>query len=153
MKRFSTPLRAVSLLVVAVVACGALYAQANDMVVAKASEFVTLLQKGDFQAAYQKVDSNLGFKSNPDTFKKYWQALESKAGKFVEVKRSSVENKDGYFVVTQVAKFEKGHVDLKVALDNMMRVSGFQYANHKDDAAGSNPQAASQPAPAATPAS
>jgi hypothetical protein len=152
MKRFSSPLRIAVFVAVTLAAFGALYAQANDMVVAKANEFVTLLQKGDYNGAYQKVDSNLGFKANPETFKKYWENLTAKAGHLVEVKRSTVENKDGYYVVTTVVKFEKGHVDLKVALDNMLRVSGFQYQNHKEDGS-SNPQASAQPQAPAAPAS
>lgn len=152
MNRFSSPFRTGLFVAAALAAFGALYAQANDLVVAKAKEFVTLLQKGDYNGAYQQVDSNLGFKTNPETFKKYWENLTAKAGPLVEVKRSTVENKDGYYVVTSVAKFEKGHVDLKVALDNMLRVSGFQYQNHKDHGA-SNPQAFTPPQEPAAPAS
>ena len=115
-------------------------AQGSDLAVGKAKDFITLLSKGDFNGAYAKVDSNLGFKATPDTFKSYWQNLISKAGNFVELKEATVENKEGVMVVTQVAKFEKGHVDLKVALDNSLKVAGFQYTNHKAAAA---PQAAS----------
>ncbi len=152
--------------VLALVATGAM-AQVNDLAVGKAKEFIGLLQKGDFNGAYGKVDSNLGFKASPDTFKAYWQNLINKAGNFVEYKEASVENKDGVMVVTQVVKFEKGHVDLKVALDNSLKVSGFQYTNHKASEAhasasaqppaggapAASPQAQAQPKPAAAPPS
>ncbi len=131
----------------------AVRAQMNDMAINKAKEFIQLLQRGDYDGAYSRVDSNLGFKANPETFKKYWQNLLSKAGNFVEFKDAKVESQNGMVVVTQVAKFEKGHVDLKVALDNSLRVSGFQYANH--EAPKSQAQSQSQPAqaPAASQAS
>jgi hypothetical protein len=51
-------------------------------------------------------------------------------------------------VVTQVVKFEKGHVDLKVALDSQLKVAGFQYVNHK---AAAPSQAQAPAAPAVTP--
>lgn len=126
-------------------------AQANDLAVGKAKEFIELLHKGDYNGAYARVDSNLGFKATPDTFKGFWQNLTSKAGAFVEFKQATVDNVNGSTVVTQVVKFEKGHVDLKIALDNNFKVSGLQMANHKAAAA---PQAQSQapPAPAASPA-
>jgi hypothetical protein len=132
----------------------------NEMAVGKAKEFIQLLQKGDFNGAYARVDSNLGFKATPDTFKSYWQNLLSKAGSFVEFKDATVESKDGAVVVTQVAKFEKGHVDLKVALDSQLKVAGFQYTNHKaapPQASGaaqppSDPQAQTQAPASPTPA-
>lgn len=119
---------------VALLAAGALMAQSSDPVVSKANQFVTALQKGDYSAAYQLVDSNLGFKITPEKLGSVWQNLVSRAGSLKELKRSTVENKNGYFIVTTVAKFEKGHVDILVALDNMMRVADFQFKNHKDEA-------------------
>ena len=151
------------ILMVGVLALAAAPAMAqNDMAVGRAKEFIHLLQKGDFQGAYGRCDSNLGFKATPDTFRTYWQNLLSKAGSFVEFKSATVETKDGAMVVIQVAKFEKGHVDLKVALDSQLKVAGFQYTNHKASAASQaqappsaqsvTPQAQTDSQAAATPA-
>jgi len=134
MKAVFTIIRNVLLAGVLVLAAAPVMAQ-NDMAIGRAKEFIQLLQRGDFQGAYGRCDSNLGFKATPDTFRTYWQNLLSKAGSFVEFKSATVETKDGAMVVIQVAKFEKGHVDLKVALDSQLKVAGFQYANHKVSAA------------------
>ncbi len=112
------------------VACG-LWAQAQNIAVSKADEFIQLLQKGDYEGAYQRVDSNLGFKTNAQKWQQVWQQLVTKAGPFVKMKQAKMEQKGGYFIVTQVAEFQKGHVDIKVALDNSMRVADFAFANHK----------------------
>jgi len=147
MKVLSTAARMGLAAVLVLASSMALRAQSNDLAVNKAKEFIQLLQKGDFDAAFQRVDSNLGFKANPETFRKYWQNLVSKAGNFVEFKDAKVENQNGTMVVIQVAKFERGHVDLKVALDNSLRVAGFQYANHESakSTAQAQPHAQAQP--------
>lgn len=134
MKVVSAVIRNILLAGVLVLAAAPVLAQ-NDLAVGRAKEFLQLLQKGDFNGAYGRCDSNLGFKATPDTFRAYWQNLLSKAGDFVEFKAATVETKDGAMVVTQVARFAKGHVDLKVALDSQLKVSGFQYTNHKAPAA------------------
>lgn len=152
MKSLSTIVRVVLVAGLLSLAVAPVMAQANDMAINRAKEFISLLQKGDYSAAYSKVDSNLGFKATPETFKSYWENLISKAGTFVEFKDASVDTKDGAIVVTQVAKFAKGHVDLKVALDNSMRVSGFQYANHKASTQSSQSQAPASASPQAQPA-
>ncbi|MGA9751495.1 MAG: DUF3887 domain-containing protein [Acidobacteriota bacterium] len=108
-----------------------LWAQAQDIAISKADEFIQLLQKGDYDGAYQRVDSNLGFKTNAQKWQQVWQQLVTKAGPFVKMKQAKMEQKGGYFIVTQVAEFQKGHVDIKVALDNSMRVADFAFANHK----------------------
>ena len=103
----------------------------NDIAVGRAKEFIQLLQKGDYQSAYRKCDSNLGFKTTPEKWQGIWGGLVAKAGNFVEFKDAKVESVSGYTVVTQVIKFDKGHVDVKVALDNSMNVADFGFQNHK----------------------
>lgn len=133
-------------------------AQSGDPAISKAKEFISLLQKGDYQGAYGRLDSNLGFQSSPEKLQAAWQGLVAKAGSFVEFKQATLEQQQGFFVVTQVAKFEKGHVDIKIALDPMLRVADMRYFNHKGSASSSGGGSApsgggSTPAqaPAATP--
>lgn len=123
-------------------------AQVNDMAVNKAKEFIGLLQKGDYNSAYQKVDSNLGFKLTPEKLGAIWQNLTTKTGSVQEFKEAKVENVSGYMVVTQVVKFEKGHVDIKIALDNSLRVADMRFVNHEAQKA----QAQAQPQQAEAPA-
>jgi hypothetical protein len=155
MKSLSTVVR-VALIAGLVLALGISFtAQSGDPAINKAKEFISLLQKGDYQGAYGRLDSNLGFQSSPEKLQAAWQGLVTKAGSFVEFKQATMEQSQGYFVVTQVAKFEKGHVDIKIALDNMLRVADMRYFNHKGSVApsgGAAPagggSAPAQPAPA-----
>jgi hypothetical protein len=119
---------ATSLLVLAV-ALPAL-AQA-DFVVGKADDFISLLNKGDYQKAYLQLDSNLGFQVNPDKLKSIWSQLTTKAGNFVEFKKSDVQPKDGFSLVVQVCKFEKGLVDLHIAVNNSGQIAGLAIKDHK----------------------
>ena len=142
MKSLSNVVR-VSLIAGLVLALGISFtAQSGDPAIGKAKEFISLLQKGDFQAAYGRLDSNLGFQSSPEKLQAAWQGLVAKAGSFVEFKQATMEQSQGYFVVTQVAKFEKGHVDIKIALDTTMRVADMRYFNHKGSAGSSGGGAA-----------
>ncbi len=102
-----------------------------DFVVGKADDFIALLNKGDYQKAYLQLDSNLGFQVNPDQLKSTWSKLISKAGNFVEFKKSDVQPKDGFSLVVQVCKFEKGLVDLHVAVNNQGQIAGLSIKDHK----------------------
>jgi hypothetical protein len=150
MKALSTVVRIAVIASLVLALGGSFTAQSGDPAISKAKEFISLLQKGDYQGAYGRLDSNLGFQSSPEKLQAAWQGLVAKAGNFVEFKQSSMEQQSGYFVVTQVAKFEKGHVDIKIALDNMLRVADMRYFNHKaaPAAAGGGPAPAPAPSPA-----
>ena len=151
MKSVRTIVRVALLAGILVLAAAPVLAQANDMAIGKAKEFITLLEKGDFQGAYQRVDSNLGFKTSPEKWQSIWGNLVAKAGSFVEFKGATVDSVSGYLVVTQVVKFDKGHVDLKVALDNSMRVADFVFQNHKAGTQTSQAQAPASASPQAQP--
>ena len=153
MKSVATMMRALLVLALLAAPVLAIHAQMNDMAINKAKEFINLLNRGDFETAYGRVDSNLGFKINAEKLGSVWRNLVAKAGPFQEYKEAKVDSVSGYLVVTQVVKFEKGHVDIKVALDNSMRVADFRFVNHES----SKSQAQAQPpaagaAPAEAPA-
>jgi hypothetical protein len=145
MKTVTTVVRVALVAALVLAASSVLTAQSGDPAINKAREFLTLLQRGDYQGAYGRLDSNLGFQSSPEKLAATWQGLVSKAGGFIEFKSATMEQQQGYFVVTQVAKFEKGHVDIKVALDGMLRVADMRYFNHK----ASTPSASAEGAPSA----
>jgi|GEM_PF-1241047 len=105
---------------------------AGDPVIAKADKFVNALKSGDYQKAYVLLNADLGFQITATDLGKTWNALIAKAGPFVKVKKKQVEMKGGYFIVTEVVQFKKGHVDLLIAIDNMMGVADFRYRNHKE---------------------
>lgn len=123
---------AVSLLLFAAffLMAGTAFAQA-DFAVGKADEFISALEKGDYTKAYNMVDSNLGFNTTPDKWKASWSKLTSQAGNFVEFRKSETSQGNGYTLVTQVCKFEKGLVDLLVAVNDKGQIAGFQFKNHK----------------------
>ena len=113
-----------------------------DFATGKASDFITNLSRGDFQKAYQMVDSNLGFQTTPEKWKTTWNTLTGKAGSFVEFRKNEVSPKNGYSVVVQVCKFEKGLVDLHVAVNNQGQIAGFAIKDHKAAPPAPTPQAA-----------
>jgi len=102
-----------------------------DFIVGRADDFISLLNKGDYQKAYLQLDSNLGFQVNPDKLRSVWTSLTSKAGNFVEFKKSDVQLKDGFSLVVQVCKFEKGLVDLHIAVNNQGQIAGLSIKDHK----------------------
>lgn len=112
---------------------------AQDPMVQKAQDFVSAMSRGEFQKAYLSLNSDLGFKAKPENLQSVWSQLTSKAGKFVEFRESKAEFKNDYTLVVAVCKFEKGLVDLHIAVDTTGKIAGVQIKDHK----GSAPQAAS----------
>lgn len=135
-------------LVLAVLFC-ALNVFAQDPMAAKAQDFISAMNSGNFQKAYLSLNSDLGFKVNADNLRSWWGQLTSKGGKFVEFRESSSQPKGDFILVTALCKFEKGLVDVTIAIDNSGKVAGMEWKGHKAPAA---PQAASAnpQAPAAT---
>lgn len=113
---------------------------AQDPMSQKAEDFVSAMSKGDFQKAYLSLSSDLGFKVKPENLQSVWNQLTSKAGKFVEFKESKAEFKNDFTLVVTVCKFEKGLVDLHIAVDSTGKIAGFQIKDHK----GGAPQAAAK---------
>ena len=142
MKRFSTSM--VILSVIMVILFGLVVSAQSDPVIAKADKFINALKSGDYNAAYTMLNADLGFTITADDLNKSWNTLVSKAGKLEEVKKKTVKMENGYFIVTEVVKFENGHVDLIVALDNSMGVADFVYKNHVE------PESTGKPADSAS---
>ena len=113
---------------------------AQDPMSAKAEDFVSALSRGDFQKAYLSLSSDLGFKVKPENLQSVWTQLTSKAGKFVEFKEAKAEPKNDFTLVITVCKFEKGLVDLHIAVDSTGKIAGFQIKDHKSTQASSSAQ-------------
>lgn len=126
------------LLLVFVLVLGTFSLFSQDPMTQKAQDFITAMSKGDFQKAYLSLNSDLGFKVKPENLQSVWNQLTSKAGKFVEVKETKSEFKNDFILVVTICKFEKGLVDLHVAVDSSGKIAGFQVKDHK----GGAPQAA-----------
>lgn len=123
---------AISLLLSALFLLGAgtVFAQA-DFAVGKANDFISALEKGDYTKAYNMVDSNLGFSTTPEKWKGVWTQLTGKAGGFVEFRKNETQPGSGYMLVVQVCKFEKGLVDIHVAVNDKGQIAGFKIKDHK----------------------
>ncbi len=107
---------------------------AQDPMSQKAHDFISAMSKGEFQKAYLLLNSDLGFKAKPENLQILWNQLTSKAGNFVEFKESKTEFKNDFTLVIAVCKFEKGLVDLHIAVDNTGKIAGFQVKDHKGGA-------------------
>ena len=120
-------------LVVAVIFCSvSIFAQ--DPMSAKAQDFITAMNNGDFQKAYLALNSDLGFKVKAADLQGWWSQLTSKAGKFLEFSSSKAESKDNTTIIVVLCKFEKGPVDVTVAVDNMGKVAGMGWKGRKPGA-------------------
>jgi hypothetical protein len=130
--------RSLSLTLTAILLLLGFNALAQDPMVGKAHDFINLMAKGDFHNAYLKLDSNLGFQlKNGEKLSQMWNGLTQKAGVFQEIRASKSEMVSAgggvnYSVVTCVVKFEKGHVDFKLAMDMRGYVADLRYGNHED---------------------
>jgi hypothetical protein len=127
--------RSLSVAAITLLAGSLLFAQA-DPKVGKAQEFIQYLSKGQWAKAFERLDSNLGFQlKSADKLAGIWGGLEAKTGPFKEFREGRADTvKDGpetFVVVTQVCKFEKGLMDLKVKLDAMDRVANLNWVSHK----------------------
>jgi uncharacterized protein len=111
---------------------------AQDPMAGKAQDFISAMNRGDFQKAYLSLSSDLGFKVSADSLRSWWSQLTSKGGKFVEFRESKSQPKGDFILIVSVCKFEKGLVDVTVAIDNMGKVAGMEWKGHKTE-----PQAAS----------
>lgn len=137
--------RLLKVFVLVVVVFGYVSLFAQDPLIAKAQDFVKALSRGDYQKAYLSLSSDLGFKVKPENLEEVWKQLTSKAGNFVDFRDAKSEFKNDYTLVIAVCKFEKGLVDLHIAVNNMGYIAGFQIKDHKSQ----TPQSAtSQPQPA-----
>jgi len=125
-------------LVMAVLFCAVnLFAQ--DPMAAKAQDFISAMNSGNFQKAYLLLNSDLGFKVSADNLRSWWGQLVSKGGNFVEFRESKSVPKGDVYVVTALCKFEKGLVDVTIAVEaNTGKVAGLEWKGHKGPAAQSS---------------
>ncbi len=137
-------------LVLAVLFC-AINALAQDPMASKAEDFISAMNSGNYQKAYLALNSDLGFKVKPADLQATWSKVVSWAGKFVEFRESKSQPKGDVYIVTSVCKFEKGLVDVIVAVDNNGKVAGFNTQGHKGPAPAPPQASAAAPTPATQP--
>ncbi|HQO19673.1 MAG TPA: DUF3887 domain-containing protein [Acidobacteriota bacterium] len=135
-------------LVVAILFCAVnLFAQAP--MADKAQNFISAMNKGEFQKAYLSLNSDLGFKVTADNLRSWWAQLVSKGGNFVEFRESSSVQKGDLYVVTALCKFEKGLVDVTVAVEaSTGKIAGMEWKGHKGattQSSAATPAAETQP--------
>ena len=118
-------------LVLAVLFC-AVNVLAQAPMADKAQGFISAMNGGNFQKAYLSLNSDLGFKVTADNLRSWWAGLTSKGGNFVEFRTSSSVQKGDLYIVTTLCKFEKGLVDVTLAVEaSTGKIAGMEWKGHK----------------------
>lgn len=129
--------RTVVLLLVAVAAlvfACALFAQgpaqavAEDALTVKAREFLSAMEKGDFQLAVRDFDPTMLKLSGPEKLEPMWtKQLPAQVGAFKQQGPARREQLQGYEIVLVTCSFEKTMLDARVVFDKAGKIAGLQF--------------------------
>ncbi|HEY7214553.1 MAG TPA: alpha/beta fold hydrolase, partial [Thermoanaerobaculia bacterium] len=92
---------------------------------AKATAFLDLLVKGEFQTAVQNFAPPMKAAAPPAKLAEIWSALQSQIGPYRRRVATRRVKEEGYDVVFITTEFARATVDLKVVLDELGRIAGF----------------------------
>ena len=92
---------------------------------AKATAFLDLLVKGEFQTAVQNFAPPMKAAAPPAKLAEIWSALQFQMGPYKRRVATRRVKEGSYDVVFATTEFERATVDLKVALDELGRIAGF----------------------------
>jgi hypothetical protein len=129
--------RTVLLLLVAVAALAfacALFAQgpaqaaAEDALTVKAREFLSAMEKGDFQLAVRDFDPTMLKLSGPEKLEPMWtKQLPAQVGAFKKQAGARREQLQGYEIVLITCEFEKATLDARVVFDKAGKIAGLGF--------------------------
>ncbi|MFJ8527515.1 DUF3887 domain-containing protein [Bacillus sp. NPDC094106] len=115
-----------AMVVFALVACGSnkVDEKASKKYITKAEEIVSLLNEGKYNEVHAKFDNQMKAGLPEDKMKELTPLIE-KSGKFEKIDKSSVEEKDGMYVVILVAKYSKENRVFTVSFNDKEEVAGL----------------------------
>ncbi|MGE5740564.1 MAG: alpha/beta fold hydrolase, partial [Candidatus Aminicenantes bacterium RBG_16_66_30] len=103
-------------------------ARPEDALTAKAREFLTALEKGDFQLAVRDFDETMLKVSGPDKLEAMWKKqLPAQLGAFKKQAAARRDELQGYEVVLVTCEFEKATLDARVVFDKAGKIAGFGF--------------------------
>ncbi|WP_086312807.1 hypothetical protein A5821_000359 [Enterococcus sp. 7F3_DIV0205] len=107
-------------------ACGEKVDQeTSTKMTAKAEEVVSLINDGDYEKASESFSDQLLKQLNKTDFEAVVAPLLKKSGNFEKFEKSTVEKKDGFYVVVLVAKYEKDKRVFTISINEKEKLEGF----------------------------
>lgn len=107
------------------VACGNTVDDATkEQYATQAEEVVQLLVAGDYQTLITQFDAPMKEQLTEDKLAQITPLIEA-AGQYVGIKKSTVQQKDGYFVTVVVAEFSNKNHIVTVSYNSSNEISGL----------------------------
>ncbi len=103
----------------------ALFSQPLPPPVDRATEFVALVAKGDFESATSYFDPTMHSVVPPDKLASLWQDLQGQEGAFQSQSGTRMEEQQGYRIVYVTCQFANGKLDVKLVFDKDGRIAGL----------------------------
>jgi len=95
----------------------------KDLIV-MAKQFVSSLEKGDYEAAVKNFDETMIQAAPPDKIKQVWEAVQNQVGSFKRQKGIHTESISQYDIVYVTCEFEKTDLDIKVVFNKKKQIAG-----------------------------
>lgn len=128
MKRTSSLLTILILTVTAAVLLAQGPKTGDDALTVKAREFLSALEKGDFQLAVRDFDETMLKLSGPEKLEPMWtKQLPAQVGAFKKQSKARREGLQGYEIVLVTCEFEKATLDARVVFDKAGKIAGLQF--------------------------
>lgn len=113
------------LCLISLVACGnKVDNETKTLYISQAEEVVNLLTAGDFDTLITHFDAPLKEQLTKDKLAQITPIVEA-AGQYVGVKKSSVQEKDGYYITVLVVEFAKKNHVVTVSYNSNNEISGL----------------------------
>ena len=107
---------------------GLAQAAAEDALTVKAREFISAMEKGDFQLAVRDFDPTMLKLSGPEKLEPMWtKQLPAQVGAFKQQGPARREQLQGYEIVLITCSFEKTMLDARVVFDKAGKIAGLQF--------------------------
>jgi uncharacterized protein len=98
---------------------------AQQAIISKAQDFVSLLEKEDFTGAVADFDSAMSAAMPPQKLGETWKSIKAQVGKYINQTGVRTEKMAQYTVVYVTTAFEKAVLDVKVVYDTKGKIAGL----------------------------
>ena len=93
--------------------------------IAAAQEFVSLLAKGDYASAEEKLDDTMKSAAPASKLEELWSSLQDQAGVYQQQTGVHTDHTQGYDIVFVTCQFEQTLLDVKVVYDAAGQIAGL----------------------------
>ncbi|WP_077620248.1 DUF3887 domain-containing protein [Bacillus sinesaloumensis] len=114
-----------ALLMLALVACGGNVDEAtSEKYVSKAEDVISLLNEGKYGEVHDMFDNQMKVGLSEEQMEQLTPIIEQ-SGRFEKVDKSSIEEKDGYYVVVLVAKYSDENRIYTISFNENDEIAGL----------------------------